>query len=79
MEWSERDHYFFMRISQVVYLFVGIGMVLPSKRFLGGRPRYFRIRVVKLDINDTLTCSCKDHKRFGISFRHIIAIVGDVI
>jgi hypothetical protein len=79
MEWSGRDHYFVMRLPQVVYLVVRMGMVLSSERFPGGRPRYIRLRVVKFDIDDTLTCSCKYHKKGGIPCRHIISIVGGVL
>jgi hypothetical protein len=55
MEWSKRDQHFGMRLSQVVYLVVIMGMVLPSERFPGGRPRYIRLRVVKFDIDGTVT------------------------
>jgi hypothetical protein len=79
MEWSERDHYFVMLLYQMVYVVVRLGMVLPYERFPGGRPRYIRLIVVKFDIDDTVTCSCKYHKIVGIPCRHIIAIVGDVI
>jgi hypothetical protein len=57
MEWSGRDQYFVIRLSQMVYLVVIMGMVLPSERFPGGRPRYIRLIVVKFDIDDTVTCS----------------------
>jgi hypothetical protein len=36
LDWSERDHYFFMRLSKCVYLVVRIGMELPTKKFFGG-------------------------------------------
>jgi hypothetical protein len=79
MEWSERDQYFFMRLSEMVYLVVIMGMVLTSEIFPGGRPRYIRLRVVKFDIDDTVTCLCKYHKRVGVPRSHIIAFVGDVL
>jgi hypothetical protein len=78
-EWSEQYHYFVMCLSQMVYLVVRMGMVLPSERFPGGRPRYICLRVVKFDIDDNVTCSCKYHNRVGIPCHHIIAIVGDIL
>jgi hypothetical protein len=63
MEWSERETYFVMFLFQMVYLVLRMGMVFPSERFSGGRPRYIRLRVVKFDIDYTVTCSCKYHKR----------------
>jgi hypothetical protein len=79
MEWSERDHYVIMRLSQMVYLVARMGMVLPSERFPGGRQRYIRLRIVNFDVDDTVTCSFKYHKRVDIPCRRIIAIVGDVL
>jgi hypothetical protein len=79
MDWSERDQHFVMRLSEMVYLVVRMGMVFPSERFPGIRPRYIHLRVVKFDIDDTVTCSCKYHKRVGIRYHHIKAIVGDVL
>jgi hypothetical protein len=63
----------------MLYLVVRMGMELPSEIFPGGRPRCIRLRVVKFYIDDTVTCSCKCHKRVGIPCRHIIAIVGDFL
>jgi hypothetical protein len=79
MEWSERDTYFAMRLSEMRYLVLRMGMELSSERFLGGRPRYIHLRVVKLYTDDTVKCSCKYHKGVGIPCLHIIAIVGDVL
>jgi hypothetical protein len=79
MESSERDQYFVMRLSQMVYLVVIVSMVLPSERFPGGRLIYFRPRVVKFNIDYTVTCSCKYHKKVGVPCCHIIAIVGYVL
>jgi hypothetical protein len=36
IEWSERDQYFVMRLSQMVYLVVRIGMDMPTESFPGG-------------------------------------------
>jgi hypothetical protein len=66
-------------INAVLSLVVRMGVVLPSERFPGGQPRYIHLRVVKFDIDDTVKCSCKYHKRVGIPWCHIIAIVGDVL
>jgi hypothetical protein len=78
-EWSERGHYFFVRLSEMVYLVARIGMELPTERFPGGRPRYIRLRIIKFDIDDTVICSFKYHHRAGIPCRHIIAAVGVVL
>jgi hypothetical protein len=62
MEWSERDQYFAMRLSEFVYLVVRMGMELPADMFPGGRPSYICLIIFKFDIDDNVTCSCKYHK-----------------
>jgi hypothetical protein len=62
-----------------MYLVVRIGMELPTEKFPGGKPRYTCLRIVKFDIDDTVTCSCKYHQRVGIPCHHIIAVVGDFL
>jgi hypothetical protein len=55
-------------------------MDLPTEMFTGGRTRYIHLRIVKFDIDYTVTsCSCKYHHIVGITCRHIIAVVGDVL
>jgi hypothetical protein len=78
MKWSERDHYFFIHLSEMVYLVLRMGMELPTESLSVGRPRYVRLIIVKFDIDNTVTCSSKYHQRVGIPFHHIIAVVGDV-
>jgi hypothetical protein len=78
MECSERDQYFF-------HAYVGISLLgenrhgASTRKVPRGGTKYIRVRIVKLDIDDTVTCAFKYHQRFGILCRHIIAVVGDVI
>jgi hypothetical protein len=79
MEWSERDQYFVIHLSEMLYLVVRMGMELPSEILPGGRPRYIRPRVDKFYIYDTycnmfmqvshdIWCSMSPHHSYCLRF-----------